>query len=667
MSSIKNKNILHITAFDKGGAGISVLRIHKSLLKKGYNSKILVKKKFSNSKEVYSYAPKKIEKLKYYLNQIRKRVFLKTKKTDYFSDYRIGYDITKDPNFINADIIHLHWIAEFVDYKKLFENIKGKKLIWTVRDTNPFTGGCHCFRNCMKFKKKCGFCPQLSKNGKNDFSRETFNYKKQSYKKISKVICLSSWEKKELSDSSLMGNIPTEIISPGIPKELKKYNKHKARKYFKLPKNKFLIMFGSFSETPSKGFVYIKKATKLLEKYNSKIECITIGKNTTQDLPLKVISLGILTTYKELSLAYSAADVFIMPSLQETFGKMFAEAMKCGTVPICFNIGGTKDIIINYNNGFILKKKDYKKIAEKILFLLKNPQKKKKMEINAENKIKKYHTLEKEVKKIVKLYSNLFNSSFKKKNKISIITICYNAEDTIEKTITSVINQTYKNIEYIIVDGKSNDNTLKIIDKYKEHISKVISEKDKGIYDAMNKGIKEAYGQIIYFLNADDYLYNKQIIANVLAQFNKNSELDLVVGDILCKYKNEKELFKKIGKANLKDIKNGVMPPHQAAFVKTKWLRKFPFNLKYYSASDYDFFCNLIKRNIKYTKINQPIVVMKMDGYSTQNIKQSYKETEDIIKNHFGIWHYMKIIVIHRIYLLIKKIFYTLNIKKHKS
>ena len=156
-------NILHITAFDKGGAGTSVIRIHEGLLKTGIKSKVLVKRKFSNVKKIFKFKPTNLELIKYYLFQLNKKLNLKlkNKNPDYFSDYKIGFDITKSKEFKDADIIHLHWISEFVNYKKLFENLGTKKLIWTVRDANPFTGGCHIPWKCIKFMDNCGSCPQL--------------------------------------------------------------------------------------------------------------------------------------------------------------------------------------------------------------------------------------------------------------------------------------------------------------------------------------------------------------------------------------------------------------------------------------------------------------------------------------------------------------------------
>jgi glycosyltransferase involved in cell wall biosynthesis len=246
--------------------------------------------------------------------------------------------------------------------------------------------------------------------------------------------------------------------------------------------------------------------------------------------------------------------------------------------------------------------------------------------------------------------------------KISIITVCFNAEKTIEQTIKSVLSQTYANIEYIIVDGKSTDSTLKIVNKYKKQISKIVSEKDKGLYDAMNKGVKLAKGEIIYFLNADDVLIDKNVVSKVMKEFGNN---DLVFGDVEFYYPKENKKVKISRNASINDLKNGNMPPHQGSFVKKEFLIKHPFNLKYKSSADFDFFCNLLKEKPKIKKINKIISRMIVGGVSSGAI--SYKETQSIIKKHFGNYCYYKIKTKHTVFKIIKMIFTLLRINYHKG
>jgi len=250
-------------------------------------------------------------------------------------------------------------------------------------------------------------------------------------------------------------------------------------------------------------------------------------------------------------------------------------------------------------------------------------------------------------------------------DKISIITVCFNAEKTIEETIKSVLSQSYKNIEYIVVDGKSTDDTLKIVNKYKKNISKIISEKDNGLYDAMNKGVKLSTGQIIYFLNADDVLINKYKIKEVANAFEQGKNLDLVFGDVDFFYPSENLSVTIKRNASINDLKNGFMPPHQGSFVKKSWLLKYKFNLNYKSSADFDFFCNFLKENPKVKKINKSIAKVQIGGISSGVI--SFRETELLIKKHFGLFYFCKIKVKNLIYGLVKKALNFLKINFHKG
>ena len=146
--------------------------------------------------------------------------------------------------------------------------------------------------------------------------------------------------------------------------------------------------------------------------------------------------------------------------------------------------------------------------------------------------------------------------------KVSIITISFNAMVTIEKTLLSVANQSYENIEHIIVDGNSKDNTIDICKSY-SHISKILSEPDKGVYDAFNKGIKLATGDVIGFLNADDTFYNENSIQDIVDAFS-NNETDIVYGNL--DYVNEES----------KVIRNWISKPYEKGLVKKAWMPAHP-------------------------------------------------------------------------------------------
>jgi len=218
--------------------------------------------------------------------------------------------------------------------------------------------------------------------------------------------------------------------------------------------------------------------------------------------------------------------------------------------------------------------------------------------------------------------------------KISLITVCFNSENTIRDTIESVISQTYKNIEYIIVDGASTDRTVEVIQSYGDKISQFISEKDDGIYVALNKGLQLASGDIIGFLHADDYYPNDEIISNVVGTFTNNSDCSIAMGDIAFIVHNNK--LKRYYSGENFNFKIGIMPPHPAVFIKKKCYDMFgQFNPDYKIAGDYDLLFRFLElKKTKYQYNKDIIVYMSPGGTSNKNIFRTIKLNSEIYKIH---------------------------------
>lgn len=213
--------------------------------------------------------------------------------------------------------------------------------------------------------------------------------------------------------------------------------------------------------------------------------------------------------------------------------------------------------------------------------------------------------------------------------KISIITVTYNAEEIIENTILSIINQTYEPIEYIIIDGGSTDNTVSIIKKYHEKIDFWSSELDSGIYNAMNKGIKYASGVWINFMNAGDILVKNNVIASI---FDQPITSDIIYGNTLV---SNKETGKKIiVEAGDATEKNPMPFCHQSVFVRTDILKQNLFDERYKICSDKDFFFKIYKQSPSYYNTKSLISQIQMVGFSTINRTQNLLEANDIyVKN----------------------------------
>ncbi|WP_317898519.1 glycosyltransferase family 2 protein [Aurantibacillus circumpalustris] len=213
--------------------------------------------------------------------------------------------------------------------------------------------------------------------------------------------------------------------------------------------------------------------------------------------------------------------------------------------------------------------------------------------------------------------------------KISIITITFNSESTIEQTIRSVIEQTYKNIEYIIVDGGSTDNTLNVIEKYKPNIHKIVSESDNGLYDALNKGIEMATGDVIGMIHSDDFYIDNNVIQKYADCFLKNKS-DSVYSDLyyVDKTNADKIIRKwKSGEYKAGSFINGWMPPHPTFFVKREIYQKLgKFNIQFKSAADYELMLRFIKKNkISISYLPEYTVKMRVGGKSNVSVLNRFK------------------------------------------
>lgn len=210
--------------------------------------------------------------------------------------------------------------------------------------------------------------------------------------------------------------------------------------------------------------------------------------------------------------------------------------------------------------------------------------------------------------------------------KISIITVCYNSSNTIEKTILSVKNQTYKNIEYIIVDGNSKDSTVSIIEKHKDVISKWISEPDKGLYDAMNKGIAMASGDLIGILNSDD-VFNYESVIEEIAVFHEKYNIEASIGNIVQQKENGKIVRLYSSKYWTPDkLRIGFMPPHPSIFFKKELFSKFgDYDLGFKIGADYELITRFFLKNKISWKYSGIITTSMLVGGLSSSGSSSYK------------------------------------------
>lgn len=224
-----------------------------------------------------------------------------------------------------------------------------------------------------------------------------------------------------------------------------------------------------------------------------------------------------------------------------------------------------------------------------------------------------------------------------KQMKVSIVTVCYNSEATIRDTIESVLAQSYVDIEYIIVDGASSDRTMAIVGEYKDHIAKVVSEPDKGIYDAMNKGIKLATGDVVGILNSDDFYQNNDVVRDVVCQFDAFPFSDLVFGDVVfVAPDNLGEIIRYYRSGHFRPwkLRFGWMPAHPATFIKRHvYDLAGLYSLDFKISSDYEMFVRLLLvHKLCFSKINKVFVRMRTGGLSTAGIKSRLLLNKEIVQ-----------------------------------
>ena len=221
--------------------------------------------------------------------------------------------------------------------------------------------------------------------------------------------------------------------------------------------------------------------------------------------------------------------------------------------------------------------------------------------------------------------------------KLSIITATFNSSKTVEKTIKSVLCQTYMDYEYIIIDGVSKDNTLDIVCKYEplfEGRMKVFSEKDKGIYDAMNKGFKKSSGEVL-MLNSDDLFARPYALELVVREFERHPDADGVYGNLYYVSQNNTDNIVRVWKTGeQKSMRYGWLPAHPTFYVKKECYEKYGyFNLDFPLAADFELMLRFVERHrIRLAYLPEYLVKMRLGGATSKNLKNIYKQDIETIK-----------------------------------
>ncbi len=415
--------VLHICTQDSGGAGIAAYRLHIGLKSIGVKSKMLVLHRSSSDGDVVRFAQNNNifrrlwGKLRNRLISSEFNVYKDTrpKGLDMFSDDRTIYDIGKHSLVKEADIINLRWITRMVDHREFFRDVHNKAIVWRLSDMNPFTGGCHYSQGCTKYETGCGACPQLGSTDTGDLSKRIFSRKQKAYR--GRNICVvtpSKWLGDCAKKSFLFNHFKTEVIPNGVSTTVfSRRDKRFSRDVLKLPQDKILILFGADYNSERKGFRYLMEALRLLKerKDASKIALVIFGshysEDALEDVGFSVFQLGYIHDEPLLSCVYSAADIFVIPSLEDNFPNTVIESMACGTPVVGFSIEGALDMVRPGETGLSVKARDAEQLAEQIKWMIYHSKERKQMGLNARKLIEQEYTLEIQANRYQELYSSL--------------------------------------------------------------------------------------------------------------------------------------------------------------------------------------------------------------------------------------------------------------------
>ncbi len=413
-----------LSTLDSGGASVAAYRLTKALCNAGYNCTFFVLENTTGAldhkalnqvpDENRFYVPTLFD----HWHTLSSDETRTTGKCELFSDQTVAF-FPSSPlpqALLEADVIHLHWVAGILFSPLLLDILAGKKIVWTLHDTNAFTGGCHYHISCRKFETQCSHCPMLVNSHDEDISSQIFKLKKQIYQHISPtIITPSKWLQKEAESSSLLKNKQIECIPNCInTKEFHPYNQIEARKIFGLNLNSFVILIGcEHLNNPRKNIgMVLDSITMLVESYpESSIEVVTFGHGNIGKLPYPVHSVGYIHSEEKMALLYNASDIYIHSALLDNLPNTCCEAQCCGLPVLCFNAGGTAETIIPGETGFISYEYTSKSLYSEIKKILGNQKKLKSIRFKCSNFAHRKFDESYIVKRHIELYKNTHRHS----------------------------------------------------------------------------------------------------------------------------------------------------------------------------------------------------------------------------------------------------------------
>lgn len=353
--------VLHISVTDKGnGAHLNGFRLHKGLRKLGVDSSMFVQQRLDDSGDetIHEYRSwpvsllwrAKTRAFRYWISRELSQLRTRPNIPAFIYDRATGGDraISQMPE---ADVIYIHGIYNFIDYfRDLPELAQRAPIVFRLCDMDFFTGGCTYARGCERFADRCGACPQLVSHGEDDISRRSWERKHAVFSRIHDrlhFVAPSDWIAAKARQSSLLRNLPIDVIPNSADTDVfRPRDQLGARALLDVPRNaRVLLYVAQPVSRVEKGFAYLAEALQKMSDRRDLLLLVAGSGKLPAEVPIQCVQLGRIRDERLLSLVYSAADVFVMPSLEETFGMTAVEAMATGTPVVAFATGGIAETV----------------------------------------------------------------------------------------------------------------------------------------------------------------------------------------------------------------------------------------------------------------------------------------------------------------------------------
>lgn len=420
--------IAMLSTFDRdGGAAIAASRLHRGLRLLQQDSWLLVKCKSGHDPHTVQVDPPgpEIRKREGFFRLIEERSYARNRSSLSNTRFSLPYpgrDISKHSIIATADLVNLHWVALFQSAENVASlQATGKPLVWTLHDMNPFSGGCHYSAGCTRYRSDCEDCPQL----REDPWRLPARILQRRIKYLGKgltVVAPSRWLADCARQSSVFRESRVEVIPNSLETEVFiPRDKAAAKKKLGFSPEQTLLLFSAYSEGEKrKGFGELSNALRCALKdprfqallSGGKIQILNLGPNRKKTVEggLAVRNLGLIDSLDEVACVYAAADIFVMPSLEENLANVMLEAMACSTPVLAFAVGGNPDVIRQGVTGYLVPLSDCDQFAARLLELVFNPTLREQMGRNCRSLIEREFALTDQAAHYIELFSDLIKT-----------------------------------------------------------------------------------------------------------------------------------------------------------------------------------------------------------------------------------------------------------------